>query len=60
MKNFHTLAKSETKEPKIGGILGLSRYAIVNRECNLHRPNQTEVNFPKTAQPEYTVSDLWC
>ena len=48
MKNLYILAESETKEPK---ILGLSRYAILYRECNIYRPNRYEVNFPKTTQP---------
>ena len=43
MRNLPILAKSVTKEPKIGWILGLLRYAILYRE--------SEVSFPKTAQP---------
>ena len=51
MKNLHKLARFVTKEPKTGWILGFSRYAILNRKYNIYRPNLTEVNFPKTAQP---------
>ena len=50
MKNLHLLAKSVTKETEIGWILGLLRYTILYRKCNIfYRPNRTEVNFPKTA-----------
>ena len=51
MKNLHKLAKSVTKEPTIGWIFGSLRYAILYRKRNIYRPNRTEVNFPKTAQP---------
>ena len=43
MKNLQILAKSVTKEPKIGWILGLSRYAILYRKCNIYRPYWKEV-----------------
>ena len=51
MKNLHNLVKSVANEPISVWILGLLWYAILDRNCNIYSPNQTEVNFPKTTQP---------
>ena len=56
MKSLHKLAKFVAKEPKAGWILGSLCYAILYRKCNSYRPNQTEVSFPKTAQPYHVLS----